>query len=140
MVEDQHYVKRISKLQSKKGELEQLTVDWETWRKQHHEKKFDSWEEQGQNLQTIKDDVCENFGIIDALLRSNVQLEKEAVVIQELKEQSKSIANMFDEMSVTENEEPKGIDYRKEATNLELFVRDFKDMDVVKVPSMYWKL
>ncbi|KAL4362698.1 hypothetical protein GQ457_04G021120 [Hibiscus cannabinus] len=107
IAEDPHYVKRILKLQSKKGELEQLTVDWETWRKQHHEKKFDSWDEQGQNLQTIKDDVYENFGITDALLRSNVQLKKEAVVIQELKEQSKSIANMFDEMPVTKNEEPK---------------------------------
>ncbi|KAL4354781.1 hypothetical protein GQ457_06G025720 [Hibiscus cannabinus] len=32
-----------------------------------------------------------------------------------------------------------GIDYTKEAANLELFTRDFKDMDVVKVPSIYWK-
>ncbi|KAK8609070.1 hypothetical protein V6N13_025377 [Hibiscus sabdariffa] len=98
IAEDPYYVKRTLKLLSKEGKLEQLKIGCETWRKQHdvinEEKKFDCWEEQGQNLQTINDGICENFGITDALLQSNVQLEKEAVMIQELKEQSKSTANM----------------------------------------------
>ncbi|KAK8672108.1 hypothetical protein V6N13_110482 [Hibiscus sabdariffa] len=107
IAEDPHYLKRILKLHYKEGEVERLKVDWETRRKQHHvineEKKFDSWEEQGHNLQTIKDGVCENFGITDALLQTNVQLGKEAIMIQELKEQSNSTANMFDEMFLDPN-------------------------------------
>ncbi|KAI3842254.1 hypothetical protein MKW98_026044 [Papaver atlanticum] len=31
------------------------------------------------------------------------------------------------------------IDYTQEATNAELFASNFKDMDYVKVPSIYWK-
>ncbi|XVE83223.1 hypothetical protein DITRI_Ditri16bG0070400 [Diplodiscus trichospermus] len=31
------------------------------------------------------------------------------------------------------------IDYMKEATNAELFARNFKDMDYVKVPRIYWE-
>lgn len=31
------------------------------------------------------------------------------------------------------------IDYTKEAANAELFASNFKDMDYVKVPSIYWE-
>lgn len=34
---------------------------------------------------------------------------------------------------------PQEIDYTKEAANAELFASNFKDMDYVKVPAIYWE-